>query len=322
MKRAVLYNMFRNGDLFLTREFAKSLIAQLPTFQWYYAHGNHSDSLKDLPATYLPMAHHWEVCASNHCQKHEVSELLPKYKPLHEYETVRYLSQLSPMYINTWPGCFYNIHFDHNTYPNMHEYLNIWRDLGKKISNHVQQEIIFNDDVINYFPTLNESSFDQHLVQQFHNDLWNAGYKKRILFANGKSMSGQSQLQSMDNAIIKLARQYPKIAMVVTSEIINAKLPQNIFYTSDFFIKPFDLPEIAMFSSYCDIIVGKNSGPYTFAHTKKNIMDKNKTFVSFSNLARDNTLYNIESLCSFSHSDTSDENNAHALLLQIIQNNL
>lgn len=319
MKRAIFYNMFRNGDLFLTREFSRSMMAQVPDYEWYYAHGNHPDSLKDIPAIHLPMAHHWEVCMSNNCPRHETSELLPKYKPLHEYEMVRYLSPLSPIYINTWPGCFYNIHFDSNTYPNMHEYLNIWRDLGDKVSKSIHQEVTFNNNIIDYFPTIDESVFDQNIVQQFHNDLWSAGYKKRILFANGKSMSGQSQLKSMDDAIIKLARQFPTVAMIVTNEIINEKLPKNVFYTSDFLLKLFDLPEISMFSSYCNIIVGKNSGPYTYAHTKKNILDKDKTFVSFSNLARDNTLYNIESLCGFLHSDTQSEEEAQLFLLNIIK---
>jgi hypothetical protein len=318
MKRAIFYNMFRNGDLFVTREFARSIIHQVPSFEWYYAHGNHPDSLKDLPATFLPMAHHWEVCMSNKCVKHDVSELLPVYKKLHEYEQVRYYSLQSPIYINTWPGCFYNIHFNASTYPNMREYYNIWHDLAKITSEYIQKEIILENNFIDYFPIINEDVYDKKIVNEFHENLWQAGYKKRILFANGKSMSGQSQLGSVNDAIVKLAHQFPKVAMIVTSKITHDKLPKNIFYTSDFFLKDFDLIEIAMFSSYCDIIVGKNSGPFTYSHTKKNVSDANKTFVSFSNLDRDNLLYDLTANCQFIHSDKAEESEFEQIMYDII----
>lgn len=317
MKNGVFYNMFRNGDLFLTREFAKSMMKQVPEFQWFYAHGNHSDSLKDLPSTYIPMPHHWEVCMSNKCISHDTSDLLPSKKPLHEYEIVRCLSDKSPMYINTWAGCFYNVHFKPTTYPNMNEFLAIWNDIGARVGNVVNRKIQFSDDIINYFPTIDESQFDTNSANEFYKNLRNAGYKNCVLFANGKSMSGQSKLESMDNAIINLSKRFKRTAMIVTNPIHTTQ--DNIFFTQNIFNKEFDLPEISLLSSFCNIIVGKNSGPFTYAHTKNNVLDRNKTFVSFSNLSRDNLLHEVSSLCNFMHSSTTDEGEVELILHDIIK---
>jgi hypothetical protein len=121
----------------------------------------------------------------------------------------------------------------------------------------------------------------------------------------------------MDNAIINLSKRFKRTAMIVTNPIHTTQ--DNIFFTQNVFNKEFDLPEISLLSSFCNIIVGKNSGPFTYAHTKKNVLDRSKTFISFSNLSRDNLLHEVPSLCNFMHSSTADEGEVELILHDIIK---
>lgn len=315
----IFYNMFRNGDLFVVREFARSTISQLPQFTWHYAHGNHPNSLKDMPCTYISMPHFFEVCESVGCKHHDIHELIPKYKPLDAGEPVRYLSTSSPLYINTWAGCWHGLKFPLGCYPNMHELLEIWRTIGQIVAQKTGSRLEFTDDVISYFPIVNYDVFDAELVlvakKQFEH------FDKTVLVANGRSMSGQSKLDVnvLNQVIIALAKMHPNIAFVLTGDIVvNAP---NVFYTNRLFQKQYDLPEISYLSSFCNVIIGKNSGPFTYAHTKDNVLDERKIFVSFSNSARDNLLYDVKNAkCRFVHSDSVVQNEIAKILYDILHN--
>ena len=42
-----------------------------------------------------------------------------------------------------------------------------------------------------------------------------------------------------------------------------------------------DLNEISYLSTFCDVIIGKESGPFAFCTIKDNLMNENKTFINF-----------------------------------------
>lgn len=317
MNNGIFFNMFRNGDLFVVREFARTMINQIPQLNWYYAHGNHKDSLKDLPCKYIPMPHFYEVCDSVGCKHHEVSDLLPKYKPLNPGEPVRFFSSNSPLYVNTWAGCWHGVKFPLGCYPNMHDLLSIWKSIGEIVNQKTGYNVDFHDDIVSYFPSINYSFFDKTLVETASKSILQ--FDKKILFANGRSMSGQSKLDVnvLNAVIIQMSHDFPNIAFIVTDNLGIKR--DNIFSTSQLFEKAFDLPEISYLSTFCDIIVGKNSGPFTYAHVKPNVMNENKTFVSFSNLARDNLLYDISQVeCNFIHSTTLNKDDVAKVLYDIL----
>lgn len=302
MKNAILFNMFRNGDLFVVREFTRTLVNQLTEYTWYYAHGNHPNSLIDMPYTYIPMPHFHEVCLSVGCTQHETSSMLPKYKPLVANEVIRYLSPDSPLYINTWAGCFHGNVFPHMTYPNMHDLLQIWQNIAYMIYQKTKKLVHFDNELTNYFPKINLDFYDKQIINYAIKKFDN--YSHKWLIANGNSLSGQSQLDSLvlNDAIQHIASSNSNVAFICTKKF-SSNL-DNIYFTEDLFLKMFDLPEIGIFSSECDVIVGKNSGPFTYTHTYNNIMDNHKVFVSFSNLERDNLLYNINNKnCKFIYSN-------------------
>jgi len=317
MTNGIFFNMFRNGDLFVVREFVRNVIRQIPQYNWHYAHGNHKDSLIDLPCMYIPMPHFYEVCESVGCKSHDISDLIPKYKPLHPGEPVRFLSNNSPLYINTWAGCWHGSKFPLGCYPNMHNLLDIWGAISEILFQKTGNIVSFNNSIVDYFPTVDYSFFNTEVVNQAVVKI--NGFDKKILIANGRSLSGQSQLDVnvLNNVIADLSNKYPYIAFITTTNINTNN--QNIFCTDTLFQKDFDLLEISYLSTFCDVIVGKNSGPFTYAHTKTNIMNDSKIFVSFSNLARDNLLYDVSTAkCQFIHSSELDSNKVTSVLYDIL----
>jgi hypothetical protein len=317
MSKGVFFNMFRNGDLFIVREFVREMISFFPEYTWHYAHGNHINSLIDLPCQYEPMPHFHEVCNSVQCKGHEVSSLLPKFKPLLPNESVRKFSSESNLYINTWTGVYHGYFFPAGNYANMHELVSIWNHIGDLVYRHTGRKHFYTKKITEYFPTVDESKFDSSKVYNFVSSNQYKQFEKHVLMANGNSLSGQSKLPSMNHALVMLAKQNPDVAFIATSKF--DRTMNNIFFTDDIFQTDFDLPLISILSSYCDVIVGKNSGPYTYANTKKNVSDPTKTFVSFSNHARDNLLYQSGCNCTFIHEDTDDENRVIEIVRDIIK---
>ena len=41
--------------------------------------------------------------------------------------------------------------------------------------------------------------------------------------------------------------------------------------------------EISYISTFCDVIIGRASGPHCFTHTKENLLNTKKTFISICN---------------------------------------
>ena len=317
MNNAIFFNMFRNGDLFIVREFVRDMITFFPEYQWHYAHGNHRNSLIDLPCKYQSMPHFHEVCQSVHCKGHEISDILPKFKPLLPQEPIRKLSPESNLYINTWTGVYHGYFFPAGHYANMHELVSIWNHIGDLIFKYTGRKNFYDKQLIEYFPTIDESKFDSQKITDFVNSNSYKQFEKHVLIANGDSLSNQSQLKSLNHAVVMLAKQNPDVAFIVTSKF--DRNMHNLFFTNDIFQAEYDLPLISILSSHCNIIVGKNSGPYSYANTKKNVTDPSKTFISFSNAARDNLLFQSGCHCKFVHDDTNDENRVTKIVHDIIK---
>ena len=100
-------------------------------------------------------------------------------------------------------------------------------------------------------------------------------------------MSNQAINFDMNPIIINLAIKYPSCNFYVThafptdlkniidcNTIISEKIKSN-------------LNEISYISTFCDIIVGRGSGPFCFTHVKENLYNKNKTYISTGNTEKE-----------------------------------
>jgi hypothetical protein len=138
----------------------------------------------------------------------------------------------------------------------------IYRDM-KKISNR--------EEANNYYKTINKGV----------DDFVSKNQNKKILFCNGPCLSGQCEyIGDMKSIIVDLSQEYPNKIFIATHKfecsIDNIKFTDDIIQSNTT-----DLNEIAYLSSFCDIIIGRSSGPLCFCCNKENINDPSKTFYVF-----------------------------------------
>jgi hypothetical protein len=82
------------------------------------------------------------------------------------------------------------------------------------------------------------------------------------------------------------------------------------------------LNKISYISQQAELIVGKNSGPFTYAHTKFNMSDPNKTFMCFSHKLKDCLMGEGEYFADSYFSDTLDNDVAIRIVNELINNEL
>jgi hypothetical protein len=107
------------------------------------------------------------------------------------------------------------------------------------------------------------------------------GDRRMVLMCNGTSMSGQSEMGDMARVIDALAREFTDTVFVVTNKSRDHGL-ENVRYTQDIFNMESDINQIAYLSRRASLIVGKNSGPFSYCQFKENLEDPSKTFWNFS----------------------------------------
>jgi hypothetical protein len=103
--------------------------------------------------------------------------------------------------------------------------------------------------------------------------------------------SGQAPNDPMNEFVKTLARMFPQYMFVLTNDRENGGeeriLMDNVIYADEIIgeKKQFDLNQISRISTYCDLIIGKSSGPYSFSVTKDTI--RKKRFLCFCTSIKD-----------------------------------
>jgi len=239
----IFYNYFHNGDIHYTREFIKDIISKTNFDNYFFAHVNKNGLLKDIKI---------EEIDFNLLGDHNVLNGLDNFT-----------NDNGDICINTWIGRFtrygININSNYKLYEDIYKFLNI--PIGEKNS---------------YIPTINFDYIDKDKIDSFF-----INKNKKILFCNGKICSGQSTTESFDPIIIQLSEIFPHFDFILTDNT-NRLNRNNIFYTNDIIgLDNNDLNEISYLSTFCDVIIGKESGPFAFCTIKDNLMNENKTFINF-----------------------------------------
>jgi hypothetical protein len=105
--------------------------------------------------------------------------------------------------------------------------------------------------------------------------------KFKILVCNGKPLSKQSNNVSLTCIVDKLSDKYSLIDFILTDKV--SLIKDNILFTEDLIqAKMSDLNEISYLSLFCDVIIGKSSGPYSFSFVEKNINNIDKMYINIS----------------------------------------
>jgi hypothetical protein len=142
-------------------------------------------------------------------------------------------------------------------------------------------------------------------------------FGKIVLISNGDVLSGQSPNFDFYPVIRTLAESNKNTAFLITEN--RGELPENAFDISSITRTSPDLLEIAYISIYCDIIVGRASGPYCFAQHRDNLLDSEKTFIAFTNNEQEAKFYQ-EMKARFVWSDNYSHSNVFGIINHEIKN--
>lgn len=270
MKKICFLNYFHNGDLFASKSFIKQIIDSVDT-EFLYCHLNNPLVLSDLNL------------------KHKDFSEIPKI-----FNETKFFDTEDIFYINTWIGSYFTdeestkecctLKFSYDMFSE------IYSEINKKFSTNLKLYSI-ND----YYPDIDFSKFNISAIHEYVEKDKN----KKILFCNGPSMSGQCLYTGdMKPVIESLSKKYSNHTFICTHQFNTAR--DNIKFTSDIIkIEGCDLNEIGYLSTFCDIIVGRNSGPHCFTANKQNVNDPTKAFYAFGQDPRVSLYYNVDVQCKF-----------------------
>ncbi|NDB57452.1 hypothetical protein EB001_03300 [bacterium] len=276
MENIVFFNHWHYGDLFSTRGWVADIKRQLPESNFYYAHKKNPRAIIDLAET---------LDAENN---QAVLDGIDQWK--------RFGVDEDTILINTWVGSYMGL------WPNTHpSYISHHRIIGECYNNLRQQfgiDLKLSNDVWDYVPEIDYSKYNTAAVDNNSELVGNV-----YLFCNSAVASKQSSMDNM-KSIIEYVAENHKNDTIVATEKFETKL-DNIFFTGDIFSDTCDLCDISYLSTKVNLIVGKNSGPFTYANTKQNLLDKNKVFVNFSHKPEDLLPYGLDIAADFRFSNTT-----------------
>lgn len=178
--------------------------------------------------------------------------------------------------------------------------INTW--IGKEDAKYVKVDacsfkgyIPLVEDIFNYYgitytneeellPTIRFNNIDQNIRNKISDKIQEIkkSYSKIILICNNECLSGQSQNFDFDPVIDYMSKKYEdSCAFFITNQtqVDNKNIIKIPNITEGY---DSDLLLISYISLWCDIIVGRASGPYCYTHIKENLLNKNKTYISFT----------------------------------------
>ncbi len=279
------YNNFHRGDIHFSRSFVRYAMGVIkrcdPDAKFYYYHPNQSECVSDIP----DLTH--------------VNGRVPHHPGDERYGS-SFSSDDNNIYINTWIGQ------DNGNW--VRDYggctfrgnLDMWERIMQAIYEFYGQPVVkFPDrtDVSDNPPHTKYNKCDEFLPEidyskyttinvDDHMNNTKGKFRKRIFVSNGMVLSGQAMNFDFDPMIETIAGALPDVAFYMTNT--NKVNKQNVFSTAEIIkASHCDLNENAYLSRFCDVIIGRASGPWSFALTRENVQDPNKTWFAFTNSYRE-----------------------------------
>lgn len=274
-------NYHHKGDIHYSKEFMKDLYNIINPSKCYLHHVNSPRLINDLPfiqsANPILRKHTTIPPDPTLINKNGVSvNGFIKFNGMENPYNYLYQNAIEGdhVYIVTWLSFYW---FGSNPtssdkgcslYSNYEAYKTVYDELG--ISEYLLP-------LEYYIPQINFSHVEKACIDKFCSDHPN----KKVFLSNGDVLSGQSYNFDFTPSLARLADEFPNITFIVSHKTpINRP---NIHYTNDIInINECDLNEIGYLSTYCNICIGRGSGPFCFSHIKENFDDTKKTMISFA----------------------------------------
>lgn len=264
MKAICFFNHYHNGDLFYNKEFVRDIMSKIPT-QYYYAHTKDKKILSDLNIQPAGLS------APDKIRMFEAKDQ-------------------NIVCVNTWIGSYFDLYPGECTLRfNYRMFQDIYNDLNKIFETSIKPEPIEH-----YLAKVDYSKFDVSSIDEY----LKTDSNKKILFSNGPGLSGQCSYNGdMSDIITDIAKKNRDKTFIATQRFHSEE--SNVKFTSDIInVQGSDLNEISYLSRFCDVIIGKDSGPFCFTHTEENLMNPNKTFLSFGDDVTTSHVYGLDFLKS------------------------
>ena len=303
--KVIFFNQWRNGDCFLGKEYVREIVNMFPDIEFAYAHNNYPDIIGDLGIKHLKL------------------DEIPGMGMFTLVNAVAEPDGGKTVYINTWAGCMIPKYMGEKDHANFKLLHNMWREIYQALN------VEIGSSFENYLPQI---KWEHYHLTECEEYLKRVDNKRLFLFCNSQQQSEQSSMGDMRDIIYQLATEHNDCEFLVTDEL-DFDLP-NVTYcgtktrdmnASNVIFGPMivgSLNKISYISQHAELIVGKNSGPFTYAHTKSNMNDSNKTFMCFSHKLKDCLMGEGEFFADSYFSDTLDNDVAIRILNELINNEL
>ena len=252
----IFYNHYHNGDIFASKGYVADLIKEFRGSDITYQHSNSSKLLNDLNISFVSID-----------------------SPMgHLRDRVKYFVEGNKIFVNTWIGNYLNpsVGINWQTYHSMFE------EIYSFISDQVDRTIEFGP-IDYYIPEINFDYFDIPNIEV---------PKNSIIISNGPVMSGQSYLSDLNDLINQIVSETDYNIFLTHFAPFNH---DRIHYTSNLIeTRNGDLNEISWIAEQCKYLIGRNSGPFCFMHTKNILNDSKKTIISIGNKKEDSFVYGMK----------------------------
>ena len=288
------------GDLFTSKGYIQQIVNELKTtIDIKYWHECHPKALLDLGL---------DTCQLD-LSKEDFSQ--------------SYIERDDILYVNLWTA--QREEFSGKVGVN-HEFLQrAWKKIFDKINSFHNVNLVLHN--MEYYVASIDYSFFRN-NEKLSMYLKNSANKK-ILISNGPATSGQSFADNMSSSINALAASYKNFDFICTSKFKTKN--SNIKFTDDIIDQgeavnkessprpTCDINEISYLSTFCDIIVGKNSGPFIYCLTKDNLFDDKKIIISFHKRKTDDMLLYLKYKCKYFYYKLYEKNYSPNVVLEVLK---
>jgi hypothetical protein len=250
------YNYFNNGDVFFSRIILKPFFNKF-NLNFYHKekHGLFRDIKNINENCGIPNEYDWEK------NKIFISDDLYS-TPINCWLAQTIEGRGEPFQNYPFPGCAFENYVE----------------LSKEISKLFELDTF---SVEEYLPTVQYQNLENYENIKKLMLECKQKFNKIVLISNGDVRSSQSSNFNFFPYIDKISDELKNV-LFITTENTNLK-KNNILNSFEITNVIPDLLEISLISTFCDVIVGRASGPYCFSQVKENLLDTNKTFVCFCN---------------------------------------
>jgi len=234
-RRIHFFNGFHNGDVHVSREFVKWIIKNVPAEEYLYSHNYSHKLIMDVEGlkfnNFVPLS---------------------RKSPWHEDSDI--------LYVNTWFRTVPEIHdkYECTIQCLYHMFRHCLNELGVELTG----------DIESFIPKID---YDRYEIGNARMYMESIKKFKKVFICNGKVLSGQAHNFNFDPHIRYLANKFKDTYFLLTNGNNEIVMP-NVIYTKDIIkTSDNDLNENAYVAKFCDIIIGRASGPHAFCWNTDNL---------------------------------------------------